>query len=417
VSGQWSTLEIAGQAGAAACGAGFSVASCTGSSLGAGGGGGNCNLILNGSVEGAVILAQSTVACAASCAALPRLSALVALSGNVGGTGGLYCVNSCGYTNDANTLAIGGASGGVIGGATPTGLSCSGGVSGAVASMTGNCTQSASSTLCVSTDGSKASVGPDLIDFATAGAPGSCKGYSDGAAACVVSMLKPPAAPPEPSAVGSPGVPATPDVLVVQGDGGTGTNPNQIQYFGQVTVAGSPTKIVTTNSTIGSSTAGVATGAGAGIGGAGSGASGTGTGSCPVGQTCGTSPDSISGGLDCTAPPVCLDTDPVLCGVSNQVWLDRCALTDAADVATAVAFSGEAVTSSSADQSAVLSETGPITGNSGTCPEPISVTWMNRTISLDLFSFLCQFAVQISFAVLATAYIVGAKIWLGALVS
>jgi hypothetical protein len=100
----------------------------------------------------------------------------------------------------------------------------------------------------------------------------------------------------------------------------------------------------------------------------------------------------------------------------NQTWLDRCASTDAGQVATAVQLgSGEAVSSSTVDQSSVLVETGPFAGGGTSCPAPPVVTVLGHPMTFDLLSYICRFATMISGVVMVLAYLLGVKIWGGAL--
>jgi hypothetical protein len=94
-------------------------------------------------------------------------------------------------------------------------------------------------------------------------------------------------------------------------------------------------------------------------------------------------------------------------------------VTSASDLAAAALgdSSGLVVGGVSVDQSSVLKETGPVTGNSGVCPPPIPITFMGRTIQLDLFAFLCRFATMISAVVMTVAYLAGGRVWIGSLLA
>jgi hypothetical protein len=377
-------------------------------------------------------ISVSVGSCPASCANLPTVDAIAAITSSSFNGGGLICVDGCGYTSGGNSLAVGRPSPGasaLMGKAVPTGQGCGSGDGSVAASSKANCMSDRGINMCVDDRTGVAVVNSDLVNPASAPNAGLCTSYSDGAVACSTGSQGTFNIVAGPSAAG--GGKATPDVVVAApGD--------VIDYFSPATVAASPTAVGTVNggSPIGSpsgaqggsnpctpsalgvtpivtcsgtsvSTPGLGSGSGTGAGG-----------TCPPGQSCAGVTDANAGGQDCVTPPSCTDTDVNMCAIITQSWLSRCASTSASDVASAVQLQGgEAVASVISDQSAVLTESGPISGGSGTCPAPIVFVWQGQSISFDIFKYLCMFAVQISFAVMASAFVAGAKIWLGALLA
>jgi hypothetical protein len=117
-------------------------------------------------------------------------------------------------------------------------------------------------------------------------------------------------------------------------------------------------------------------------------------------------------------PPACTDTDPNVCGILTQTWLERCNPWDPTQLASAVGdpFSEGSPSSTIADVSTAMSET-LISGDSGTCPGPVTITIMGKTVSYDLWSGLCRFAGSISLVLMVVAYMVAARVFFAGVVS
>jgi hypothetical protein len=368
-------------------------------------------------------------ACPASCATAPTMNILAAISGSSFSSGGLICVGGCGYTSSGNSLHIGASSTstGVAGNAVPTGAGCASGDGSAAAQANANCMSSAGVNMCFDSGTGVASIDSDLVNPAVAPPAGACTAFSDGAVVCSAGSKG------TLSIIGGPtvsgGGAAVPAAVVT-------TASNVEDYFTSAEVASSATPVLTKNggalsgnpsgsqggssvpctpSAIGVSPIVTCSGTSVSTPGNGSGSGTAVGGACPPGQTCTGVSDANSGGLDCTAPPTCTDTDVNMCAIITQSWLSRCASTARSDLETAVALSGEAVSAVASDQSAALTETGPISGSSGACPAPFTFVWQGKTISFDIYKYLCLYAAQIAFAVMFAAYVVGAKNWLGAL--
>lgn len=124
---------------------------------------------------------------------------------------------------------------------------------------------------------------------------------------------------------------------------------------------------------------------------------------------------SASGGVGCDAPPVCTG-DAIACATLYQAWRNRCpgAFSDA-EVEAAI---GEpsAVPQVERDLSDVLDDS-----KFGTtvqaCPQPPQITLgapLNMTFTLDVISWLCLFAGQISGVVVGLGWLLSARILMGA---
>jgi hypothetical protein len=256
------------------------------------------------------------------------------------------------------------------------------------------CTSDNGNTLCIQT--SAAGLASETVNGSTVlpsfMAPNTCVSMTGGGVACEAPTGQATVpAPPGPDN-GTAGTAADPVATIVEGG-------QTIQTFSAAAVAHSSKPSVT------------GSGKGSG-GGAGSGTGNPdGSAPCPPGQTCG-STDSNSGGLDCSAPPTCTDTDPNLCGIMNQVWLERCATFTPTQLATAVGdpTDGGHVQSTTVDASTVTSET-LLTGGLGQCPAPVTFVMFGKTVTYDLWSGLCRFAGYISFALLTVAYMVAARVF------
>jgi hypothetical protein len=271
------------------------------------------------------------------------------------------------------------------------------------------CTSGGGNTLCIQT--SAAGLASEVVNGSTVlpsfMKPSTCLTLSGGGMACQAptgSSTTPAALAPDSVTAGTPDAP----ISTIQEGAAT------INVYSAGQVAGSHHSLITGS--------GSATGGGAGAGTGTGGTSGTCTPSAPGVTpvvTCGASGSSTEGGgLDCLNPPTCTG-DAIQCGVVQQIWLDRCANTDPADIAAGALGDGGgmAVGSDSLDQSTVLSETGPVVGNAGACPAPIAITFMGRTIQLDLWAFLCRWAGMVSSVIMAVAYFAAARIWIGSLIA
>jgi vacuolar-type H+-ATPase subunit I/STV1 len=116
-------------------------------------------------------------------------------------------------------------------------------------------------------------------------------------------------------------------------------------------------------------------------------------------------------------PPSC-DGDAIQCGIVQQEWLNRCATTNQADIASAVSLGdGEAVSASTVDQSTALSETGYFSTGVGTCPGGSSLTMFGNTLSYNFLTALCSFALKIQGIVMVVGYLIGISIWVRGLVA
>jgi len=313
-----------------------------------------------------------------------------------GGGSGTLCVNGCSYTNSANTLTIGpgGTTGPTVyGKASGTGAACGSNTSGVTAAPNqggDNCIVASGHTLCVNDSTSNATINSDVVNPSQIPA-GGCVGYGDGSAACNAST-----SPPVPNN-GNQGSPATPTAIVGDNSGGGSVN-----YYSSTTVAGSTSVIPVTGT-------GSTVGGGSSVAGDGKGNGGTecGNGKTASGTDC--VDDSFSGGGTCAAAPSC-SGDPIQCAQAQQEWLLRCPSDTETDLSNAIGTI-TAPGSSTQDFSSVVSESGLVATGAGACPTPPTFTMFGRTITLDIFVQLCNFATLISVVVMACAYLVAARIF------
>jgi hypothetical protein len=231
-----------------------------------------------------------------------------------------------------------------------------------------------------------------------------CVAFASGGVACTVPSGASAQAPPAPDN-GTAGVPAAPTATLANNVSGAITSTN---YYSAATAAAS------TKGGVASGVGPTGTVVGGAVGTSGSGTGGAGvTGNCPPGQTCTGTTDGVSGGADCTAPPVCTDSDPVQCGQVKQTWYLMCINGTEAQVASAIGTVETIGSATPVDLSTAVSETGALpTG--GTCPAPLSVTVAGHSFEMDLFGKSCLALGWLGFAILAVAYMVGAKIIFGA---
>ena len=121
-----------------------------------------------------------------SCAGLPSVDILAAISASSFNSGGLICVAGCGYTNSASSMhiAVGTSSAALVGRAVATGAQCSSGASTVAALSTSNCMESGGTTVCHQSAANVATVNNDIVNPAAAPLPGQCAAYADGAVEC-----------------------------------------------------------------------------------------------------------------------------------------------------------------------------------------------------------------------------------------
>lgn len=266
---------------------------------------------------------------------------------------------------------------------------------------TSACVGGGTSSLCMGTSAS--GVGSEVVGGTLTVVPsvvqaGTCAATGGGGLACQpVSGATVDQSPPAPDNGVTAGVTATPIAQITEG-------PNSVNVYSPAQVAASKTPP--------QSGTGLTTGKGAPVG------SGTGTGTGATGDGSGaasSSADAASGGGDCTAPPSC-SGDAISCAILNQAWLDRCASTDPSAIASAVGLgSAEVPLSITSDQSAVLTSTGVLPTGNGSCPEPISITFFGNAVSVNFWQYLCLWAANMSSVVMIGAFLVGIRIWIGAL--
>ena len=266
---------------------------------------------------------------------------------------------------------------------------------------TSACTGGGTSSLCMGTSAS--GVGTEIVNGTLTVVPsmiqaGTCGATGGGGLACQPQVgATVDQSPPAPDNGVTAGVTATPIAQITEG-------PNSVNVY-------SPSQVAASKAPTQSGT-GLTTGKGAPVG------SGTGTGTGAAGDGSGasaSSADAASGGGDCTAPPSC-SGDAIDCAILNQAWLDRCASTDPSAVASATALgSGEIPLSITSDQSAVLTSTGVLPTGNGSCPEPITLTFFGNAVSVNFWQYLCLWAANMSSVVMIGAFLVGIRIWIGAL--
>jgi hypothetical protein len=122
-----------------------------------------------------------------SCSGLPNQDIMAAISASSFNSGGLICVNGCGYTNSASSMHIttGTQGNAIIGQAVATGQGCASGTSTVTAALaTSNCLESGGTTVCHQANGNVATVNNDILNPAAPPPPGQCAAYADGAVEC-----------------------------------------------------------------------------------------------------------------------------------------------------------------------------------------------------------------------------------------
>jgi hypothetical protein len=177
--------------------------------------------------------------CPASCAGLPNQDIMAAISQSSFNSGGLICVNSCGYTNSASSMSVGvsGSSTTLEGQAIPTGAACTAGAGSVSALSTSNCMESGGTIACHQSASNVATVNNDILNPAAPPAPGGCAAYADGAVECnagtggTFSVVAGPT---------TSGVLDTPAATVVSAS-------NTLDYFTPAQVAASGTPVLTMN--------------------------------------------------------------------------------------------------------------------------------------------------------------------------
>lgn len=230
----------------------------------------------------------------------------------------------------------------------------------------------------------------------------SCVAYASGGVACAADAAPAPAGPAPNN--GTAGTAATPTGQVSLGS-------VTVNYYSSSVVSTSSTGPTTVNANNGGAPIGTGSSSG-------SGSSGTGTGSgggCGNGTTSdgagGCIADSESGGLDCSAPPVC-NGDPVECGVVQQEWNLRCNSTATADQLSSALGTENALGVSSSSISDF-----PVDSATSSCPmPPAPVSFLNGTVDFThLWDGLCQLFSWLRPVVLAIFGLVAGKVLLGGL--
>jgi hypothetical protein len=385
------------------------------------------------SLVGTIGVGQENLACPVGCSGKPNMDILEAIAGNTGRIAGSLCVAGCSYTNSAAAMNVGGSKSTVYGQAIATGASCA-----TATAMQADCGSSGGITLCYDSGTNKVSMAGDVVSPSDLPQVGNCVIFASGGSMCTYTPAKPLTA-----LGGAPTSDGTtvdvPVAVVTTGASSDGTGGTKSAYFSAAQNAASPsptggtaasaTETCTTSGSPPTTSCQSTPACTASLPGVtpvvtcktavGGGSVSSTAAPCPPGQTCTGVTDANSGGQDCTAPPVCTDADPNVCGVINQQWLMRCQSVTESGLAAAVLSYGGALptpVSTTVDVSAVLSESsagqfGAVVGGSdSTCPAPLSFVFMGRTITLDLFLGLCLFAQKISIVIMVAAYMIAAKI-------
>lgn len=231
---------------------------------------------------------------------------------------------------------------------------------------------------------------------------GQCVSFASGGVACTSSAAPEPTGPAPNN--GTPGVAPTASGQVTY-------NTTTVNYYSASVVAGSSTAPTTTGATNGGYATGTgSTGGGSGSTGDGKGNAGTecGNGTTKSGTDC--TSDGVSGGSTCTSPPVCTG-DAVQCDQDFQSWHTRCATEGESDLVAAIGSTTPA-SGTTVDATGLISTSGPVSGDAGVCPAAPTVSINGRTLTLDWFTHLCEFAGYISVVVLALGYLVAGRVFI-----
>lgn len=319
------------------------------------------------------------------------------------------------YSGDVTVCADLGSGTECSQGVTYTGTTATG---TATATSGNNCVSGGGVTACVQSTGPNAgqcgTFNGDQV-CPSAMPDNSCVFYSSGGSACTVSGTTVASGAPTAAGGGAAGVtgtvtPATPssggDANCAATKCTTDTN-----YYSSSTVAGSPTG-VTGQSGGQNASSGSGSGAGDGKGNKGT-ECGNGTTSDGAG---GCASDSLSGGVDCSSPPVC-SGDPIQCDIDAQAFRERCpGAPSSGDIAGALGQYGS-VENPGAPHS--VDVTGSITtshfGDTGTsCPAPLVLNIMGQSVTLDPWTKFCSWMQLIQPLVLLFATLAAGRVLMGA---
>lgn len=238
----------------------------------------------------------------------------------------------------------------------------------------GSCLNSGGNTVCASTEQTMV-VNGDRVPPSPL-ADGECAVYSSGGSACVTEAGESATSPPAPDN-GTPGTPATPVASVTNTTNNTTTN-----YYSQTATGGS--------------SAPVSGEPGESVDGDGS----------PDGEGEGEGEEeSLTGGAECAAPPVCTGS-PVQCAQVMQVWYSRCPTpATEAEIESAVGVD-DPLGIEEIDLEGMIGEAeGPLGIGAGACPTSPTITVAGHAISFIPIEWFCEYADLLSPFVLIFAYL------------
>lgn len=198
--------------------------------------------------------------------------------------------------------------------------------------------------------------------------------------------------------------PAQPDgtLNATRGDqSGNTTGTNEYHFYNGTTVAGSQGGVQSGPAT-GRDTNGDGT-----------------TGGCETDGSCSEeSTGTASGGTSCDSPPVC-EGDPIACLTLKQQWDTRCALEGEitpSDVATILEGLDSGVSEGWGEEGGPVVEVQELGGEGilgdASCPSPLNITVMGRSLSLNIWQGGCQMADWFRPFVLLMGYLIGAFIFI-----